>query len=77
MEPPTKPMRADAASAGFYDSPWGTKHPRLQLLTIEDLLAGKKVDMPPTRDERTFKKAERFKRTQSESRSLFKPEADK
>ena len=62
MQKPTKPMRAEAAGAGFYDSPWGTKHPRLQLLTVEELLAGKAVDMPPSRDLRTFKKAPKAKR---------------
>ena len=39
-------MRREAASAGFYESPWG-KHPRIQLLTIEDLLGGKKHRLPP------------------------------
>ena len=57
MQEPTKPMRAEAAGAGFYDSPWGTRHPRMQLLTVEELLGGKGVDMPLTRDLRTFKKA--------------------
>jgi hypothetical protein len=47
FEEPTKLMRAEAASAGFYDSPWG-KHPRLQLLTVADLLAGATVDIPRT-----------------------------
>jgi len=42
---PTGPMREEAASAGFYKSPWGT-HPRVQLLTVADLLAGKRIDMP-------------------------------
>lgn len=47
MQDPTKPMRAEAAEAGFYQSPGaGTSHPRLQILTIADLLAGKKIDMP-------------------------------
>ncbi len=59
MQEPTKPMRAEAAGAGFYDSPWGTRHPRLQLLTVGELLAGNRVDMPPSRDLRTFKKAAR------------------
>ena len=45
LEPPTSPMRREAASAGFYESPWG-KHPRIQLLTIADLLGGKSVDYP-------------------------------
>lgn len=48
MAPPTAPMRAEAAGAGFYLSPVsGTSHPRLQILTIAELVAGKKIDMPP------------------------------
>ncbi len=57
LQEPTKDMRKEAASAGFYASPWGTKHPRLQLLTIEELLSGSKVDYPPSRANVTFKKA--------------------
>jgi hypothetical protein len=77
MEEPTQPMRAEAASAGFYDSPWGTKHPRIQLLTVEELLGGKKVDMPPTRDERTFKKAPKAKRAPpSKKKTLFDQDKD-
>ena len=30
----------EAASAGISDSPWGTKHARIQILTIAGLLAG-------------------------------------
>ena len=57
LQEPTQNMRTEAASAGFYDSPWGTKHPRLQVFTVEELLQGKKIDMPPSRDLRTFKRA--------------------
>jgi DNA modification methylase len=46
LEEPTAPMRKEAASAGFYTSPWG-KHPRLQLLTVDELLTGKGIDRPP------------------------------
>ena len=35
LEESTGPMRKEAASAGFYKSPWGS-HARLQLLTVED-----------------------------------------
>jgi site-specific DNA-methyltransferase (adenine-specific) len=42
---PTQPMRQEAASAGFYNSPWG-QHQRMQLLTVSELLAGKRIDMP-------------------------------
>lgn len=47
FEKPTKPMREEAAEAGFYQSPWG-KHARIQLLTVEDLLGGKGIDYPRT-----------------------------
>ena len=64
LEPPTSPMRREAASAGFYESPWG-KHPCIQLLTIEDLLGGKSVDYPQVADV-TFKKAQRVRSEPSE-----------
>ncbi len=61
LEEPTRNMRAEAAGADFYESPWNTKHPRIQILTIEELLAGGKIDFPPSRDLRTFKKAPKAK----------------
>jgi hypothetical protein len=64
IEEPTRPMRTEAASAGFYDSGWGTRHPRLQLLTIEELLDGKNIDMPASRGNVTFKKAEKVKKSE-------------
>ncbi len=59
MREPTRDMRTEAAAAGFYESAtWGRKYPRLQLLTVADLLSGKTVDMPPIRQVGvTFKKA--------------------
>jgi site-specific DNA-methyltransferase (adenine-specific) len=57
------PMRAEAAKAGFYHSPWGTAHPHLQLLTIEEILNGKEVDYPPSRANVTFKKAPKVPHT--------------
>jgi len=63
MEEPTKPMHTEAVTAGFFESKtWGKKYPKIQLLTIAELLAGKKIDMPPIRQVgATFKKAEKFK----------------
>jgi len=46
MEPPTRPMREEAADAGSYDGPWGQHYPRLQLLTVGDLLDGRGIKMP-------------------------------
>ncbi len=48
----------EAASAGFFTSEHFGKFPRIQILTIEDLLAGRTLQMPPSL-ERTFKQAER------------------
>ena len=39
LNAPTRAMRTEAASAGFYASPWG-QHPRVQILTVGELLAG-------------------------------------
>jgi DNA modification methylase len=48
MEEPSQPMRAEAADAGFYHSPgWNKDFPRIQLLTIAELLDGRKIDRPP------------------------------
>jgi DNA modification methylase len=63
LESPTQPMRTEAACGGFYESPWGTRHPKIQILTIEELLNGKQVNLPPSRDNRTFKKAPKAKRS--------------
>ena len=68
MEDPSKPMQTEAVTAGFYESKnWGKKYPKIQLLTISALLAGKKVDMPPIRQvSQTFKKAERHRPKEGE-----------
>lgn len=72
MQKPTKPMRTEAASAGFYKSPWQEKpYPRLQILTIEELLNGKRIDCPPLGQVNvTFKKAPRAKGKGAETLSL-------
>jgi DNA modification methylase len=56
---PTKPMVSEAASAGFYASPTGGKFPRIQILTIQDLIEQKNVPRYPRMDAGmlTFKKA--------------------
>ena len=70
MQTPTKPMRSEAADAGFYTSPWG-KHPCLQLLTVEDLLAGKGIDYPAvTGSNVTFKRAPREQKKVAEQLHL-------
>ena len=59
LQEPTQPMRSEAASVGFYDSSWG-KHQKLQIVTVGELLDGKRLDTPPLHQaDRTFKKAPR------------------
>lgn len=70
-ERPTKPMREEAASAGFYESPWG-KHPRIQLLTVGELLEGKRIDYPQTAGvNRTYKQAPKARKVAERVRGLF------
>ena len=59
LEDASRDMKTEAASAGFYHSDgWKKDYPRLQILTIEDLLLNnKEVQMPPNLT--TFKQAER------------------
>ncbi len=73
LEAPTKPMRDEALSAGFYRSEgWNTEYPKVQILTVEELLHGKRVEMPQTRG--GFKQAERVKTNDTEQFSLFDDE---
>jgi len=56
LEPPTGPMETAAVVAGYYHSPgWNQDYRRVQILTIESLLKGAQVQMPPTAQ--TFKQA--------------------
>lgn len=71
LEQPTKAMRTEAASAGFYSSPWGA-HPRLQIVTVGELLAGGRIDMPPIRQTSvTYKRAPKALPKAAEQRALY------
>ena len=71
MQDPTQPMRTEAAGAGFYISPWaGERYPRLQILTVGDLLSGKAIDYPRFRANVTFKKARKVKAASPEALPL-------
>jgi len=71
MEPPTKPMLKEAAEAGFYQPPGVSgakldKFPRLQILSIAELLAGKKIDYPRASIDLTHKRAPRARKAAEE-----------
>jgi site-specific DNA-methyltransferase (adenine-specific) len=72
LEPPTGPMQTEAVSAGFYHSPgWNKDYPKIQILTIEELLHGKAVDMPPqTQTNVTFAKAPKVSKKAGEQLAM-------
>lgn len=70
LENPSKDMLAEAAAAGFYHSPlWGQDYPRLQILTITDLLHGAAPRMPASNI--TFKQAQKAKSEEAAQLGLF------
>jgi len=74
LEPPTGPMGTEAVTAGFYEPEHfpGQRYPKLQILTIEELLNGKQVEYPRVAPDATFKKAKkRSKGGGPEQRSIF------
>jgi site-specific DNA-methyltransferase (adenine-specific) len=69
LELPTKDMKTEATSAGFYHSlGWGKEYPRIQILSIAELLQGVEVKMPPQHG--TFKSAQRVQKTEAQQNSL-------
>ena len=64
LQPPTGPMEAEAASAGFYTHKLNQQqYPRLQLRTVKELMEGKGIERPSTvaAVDDTFKKAPKAK----------------
>ncbi len=48
MHEPTRKMVEEAAEHGYYKSPFETMHRRIQILTVRELMDGKKPDVPLT-----------------------------
>ena len=70
LEEPSRNMVQEAASAGFYHSGlWEKDYPRVQILTIEQLLAGASADLPPANV--SFQRAERQKKDNGVQPSLL------
>jgi site-specific DNA-methyltransferase (adenine-specific) len=59
LETPTRGMLKEAAAAGFYEPEHfrGRRYPRVQVLTIEEILQGRKVQYPEAALTTTFKRA--------------------
>lgn len=65
---PTKPMLQEAAAAGLYTTPYGEQYPKIQILTIHDLLNG---STPKYRD--YTRGAATFKKTKTEITQTNQP----
>lgn len=49
LQPPTAPMLREAVTAGYHHSPlWQRDYPRIQIVTVEQLLSGQSPDLPVT-----------------------------
>jgi hypothetical protein len=61
-------MHDEAIVAGFYElHTWGRQYPNIKLKTLANLLAGKKVEIPPIKQVgATFKKAPKVTPAQGE-----------
>jgi site-specific DNA-methyltransferase (adenine-specific) len=68
LKSPTRAMREEAAAAGYYVPAQFPEHrfPRLQILTIADLFAGKKLEYPQWAPPSTFKRAARRRKGPSD-----------
>ena len=72
LQPPTEPMRQEALSAGIYTPEHfpDQQHPRLQILTIDELLNGAGVAYPRGGAPATFRQAPRRRRSQGQQSTL-------
>ena len=72
LNPPTRPMVQEATSAGVYTPEHYPNHhyPRVQILTIEELLSGVQAEYPRFAPEATFARAPRRRGTPSSDRLM-------
>lgn len=72
LEESTPQMRTEAAAAGYYHSPgWNQDYPRVQILTVGELLnRSVRLEIPPA-EFTTFKQAQRVKEDEHTQKGLF------
>ncbi len=72
LEEPTRPMLQEAAAGGFYEPEHfpGHQYPRLQVLTIRELLEGKEAQYPHMAPSVTFKQSQRHRRSLDKQQRL-------
>ncbi|MCY4625849.1 MAG: DNA methyltransferase [Chloroflexi bacterium] len=74
LEPPTAPMRTEAAASGhFHSNLWDRDYPKVQIRTIAQLLAGQGFDLPPSVS-RAYQAAQRVRRGEGRQVALGESE---
>ena len=74
LEEPTSAMRAEALSAGFYHSDvWQRNYPKVQILTVGELLAGVEFEVP--RHPSMYQAARRERPAEGEQQRLIEASA--
>ena len=72
LEEPTRDMRTEAVSAGYYHSDlWQTDYPKIQIRTVGELLEGRAFEIP--RHPQTYQPAQRITRPAGEQGRLERP----
>jgi DNA modification methylase len=84
LQGPTDPMKAEAASAGLYVSPWDNKpYPKVQVLTIQELLADpyrpnpRCLRVPAGYTQHTLAEAPKHRPGGAKNGKLFEPEKER
>jgi site-specific DNA-methyltransferase (adenine-specific) len=71
LEPASRDMITEAATAGYYHSKlWQKDYPRIQILTVEQLLQNVGINMPPRDHSQTFKQAEKIRKQDGTQREF-------
>ena len=69
LEPPTGPMRSEAASGGLFHSDlWQREFPKIQLRTVSEMLSGQGFELPPR--PAAYQPAQRVRRPQGRQATL-------
>ena len=69
LEDPTRDMRTEAVSAGFYHSDvWQKDYPKIQIRTVGELLQGRNFELPPHPS--MYQAAQRIQQTEGRQAGL-------
>ncbi len=72
LEPPSKEMLKEAQQAPrYYSETWNRYYPGLQIITVDQLFAGVRVDMPPHSKAQMTRQAQPIERTPGEQMPLI------